>query len=106
MVTIRTTKNDWNDEFTYTCKDDDGKVINLTAVDTVKIYIGRFNLSTLLVDAGSCTIDDAVNGIVSHVFAENVLTEGKYYDAQIEINWTATGKKRLKPFTLHVMPAL
>lgn len=106
MVTIRTTKNDWNDEFTYTCKDDDGQKINLTAVDTVKIYVGRFNDGTLLVDGGSCTIDNAADGIITHTFAQNVLTTGKYYDAQIEINWTATGKKRLKPFTLHVMPAL
>lgn len=106
MVTIRTTKGDYSDEITFTCKDDTGAVINLSGAASVKIYVGRFGESTLLVDGDSCTVEDASNGVVSYVFVNGVLDTNKYYDAQLEINWSAGGIKRLKPFTIHVLPQL
>lgn len=104
MVTVRMTKGDYDDEFTYTCSDDEKAAINLSG-STVKLYVGRFG-STLLVDGADMTISDAPNGVVTYKFAEGVVAVNKYYDAQIEINWSVSGKKRLIPFTIHVMPQL
>ena len=106
MIT-RVKKNDYGYSFTMTLTDENGTVMNLSTVQTAKLYVGRLGhaSSTYLVNAGAMTITDAANGIVTYAFAQNELDESGYFDAMVELNYSS-GKRRVKTFTLHVVEEL
>lgn len=104
---VRVIKNDYGYEFTHTLTDENGVVMNLSTAQNVKLYVGRFGqvASTYLVNGGSMTISDAVNGVVTYAFEENAIDKSGYFDAMAEINYSS-GKRRVRPFTLHVVKEL
>lgn len=104
---VRVKKNDYGYSFTMTLTDEDGSAMNLSTVQTAKLYVGRLNQasSTYLVNGSSMTISDAPNGVVTYAFVNTELVTAGYFEAMVELNYTS-GKRRVKTFTLHVVKEL
>jgi len=106
--TMRVTKNDYGINLTYTVRDGNGAVINISAaagVTTKILHIGRRGEAANLVDGTMSYVTDGVDGQVKYTIAAAALATAGYYDAEIELNY-ASGRRTTSPFTIQVLEEL
>jgi hypothetical protein len=104
MVTT-VVKNDKSFTFTFTVKDSDAVVVNLTGYSGVKFKMALPGSNTAKID-GTCTVTDATNGVCTYtVGATDFDTEG-IYEAEIQVTYTSGKVITAKLDDFHVIDDL
>lgn len=104
MTIERIPRNDYGYWWTFTVTDEDGTALNISDASSVSLKIGNYLGSTDLAKSMSF-VTDGSNGQVRLKFSSGDLDASGYYDAEIQINYSA-GRRVTKPFTLHIVPDL
>jgi hypothetical protein len=102
---IRATKNDYGIDITYTVTDINGTPLDISTSSSRRLQVGRYGEATKLIDATMTFVTDGVNGQLKYTIGANDLLTTGYYDAEIELLYTA-GKRTTRMFTLQIMEAL
>jgi hypothetical protein len=86
MARLELVRNDYGYALTFTIKDAQDNVVDLTN-STVKFKVKAYGASSLLIDA-NCTITDAVNGVVTYTVQQTDFTITKRYKGELQVTWT------------------
>jgi hypothetical protein len=86
-------RNDVGEVISYTCKNMDGSVVNLTGA-TVRFLMGKKNK---LIVADVATVVDAASGKVSYTLKPEDTVVAGNFPAEFEVTWTDTGNIKTYP---------
>ena len=99
---MRIVKGDHTNTIQWTCTDENGAAIVLSAVGTVTLKIGRIGEASNLVEKEG-TVTDATNGIAQFTFGADDLSAAGYYDAHIELDYSSGAHKTLRGFSVQIL---